>query len=109
MSSTSMIELHFNVDGNPSDGADFVQPAEWNQSGFRPPRKSSADWYISYGLSSRPELLIPEGDEKRSGGTCCFVHGHQRIRKQKQKTPPRECSSTQFSVQRTDWTSKNGR
>src|ERR1700686_997707 len=26
-------------------------------------------------LSSRPELLIPEGDEKRSGGTCCFVHG----------------------------------
>ena len=25
-------------------------------------------------LSSRPELLIPEGDEKRSGGTWCFVH-----------------------------------
>jgi hypothetical protein len=24
-------------------------------------------------LSSRPELLIPEGDEKRSGGTRCFV------------------------------------
>jgi len=25
-----------------------------------------------YRLSSRPELLIPEGDEKRSGGICCF-------------------------------------
>jgi len=24
-------------------------------------------------LSSRPELLIPEGDEKWSGGTLCFV------------------------------------
>ena len=26
-----------------------------------------------YGLSSRPELLIPEGDEKWSGGTLRFV------------------------------------
>jgi hypothetical protein len=26
-----------------------------------------------YGLSSRPELLIPEGDEKWSGGTLHFV------------------------------------
>ena len=32
-------------------------------------------WYISYGLSSRPKLLIPEGGEKRSGGTRCFLHG----------------------------------
>ena len=29
--------------------------------------------YFSNGLSSRPQLLIPEGDEKRSGGTCCFL------------------------------------
>ena len=39
------------------------------------------------GLSSRPELPIPEGDEKRSGGTCCFVPGQQWIGKQKQKPP----------------------
>jgi hypothetical protein len=26
-------------------------------------------------LSFRPELLIPEGDEKRSGGTCCRLPG----------------------------------
>ncbi len=37
-------------------------------------------------LSSRPQLLIPEGDEKRSGGTCCFlprapdfIRGEQKI------------------------------
>jgi hypothetical protein len=28
-----------------------------------------SDWYLSNGLSSRPELLIPKGNEKRSGGT----------------------------------------
>jgi hypothetical protein len=28
-----------------------------------------SDWYLSNGLSSRPELLIPAGKEKRSGGT----------------------------------------
>jgi hypothetical protein len=40
----------------------------------------SCSWHISCRLSSRPELLIPEGDEKRSGGTRCFVHEQQRIR-----------------------------
>ena len=58
------------------------------------------DWYISHELSSRPELLIPEGDEKRSGGTCCFVNAQQRIGKQKQGKPARGFL-TQVSVQTT--------
>jgi len=43
-------------------------------------KRSRGAWHISDGLSSRPELLIPEGDEKRSGGTLCFAHEQQRIR-----------------------------
>jgi len=35
-----------------------------------------------------------EGDEKRSGGTCCLVHGQQRIGKQKQK--PRRAGASRF-------------
>ena len=64
-------------------------PTEWNWTSFR-----------NQGLSSRPELLIPEGDEKRSGGTCCFVHGQQRIRKQKQKALPERMFLIPISVQR---------
>src|SRR6202030_1626983 len=57
------------------------------ESGFRLHKTSPTAGASSHGLSSRPELLIPEGDEKRSGGTCCFVQGQQRIGKQKQKRP----------------------
>ena len=32
-----------------------------------------------YGLSSRPEILIPEGDENRSGGTCFFAHATEGL------------------------------
>jgi hypothetical protein len=40
---------------------------------------------ISHRLSSRPELLIPQGDEKRSGGTCCFLPGAPDFVRREQK------------------------
>jgi hypothetical protein len=30
-------------------------------------------------LSSRPELLIPKGDEERSGGICCFCRRAKEV------------------------------
>jgi hypothetical protein len=36
-------------------------------------------------LSSRPELLIPEGNEKRSGGIRCFAQATATSKKLRQK------------------------
>jgi len=50
--------------------------------GEAPARGSRLFLLSLYRLSSRPKLLIPEGDEKRSGGTRCFLHEQHRDQEQ---------------------------
>jgi hypothetical protein len=50
----------------------------------------------NYGLSSRPELLIPEGDEKWSGGTLRFAQAAAilKILWQKKRRKPESLRQT---------------